>query len=493
MEVEKSHGDGGGGMGTLMQQDVSTETLKMQQMMEEEDFERRIQQLMFTVVAPTLGPAVQSALRERGHPIQLFGENPANIRQRLSRLLAIEQLQSPSASQPIIDTPTTVVRGDTVTYTHASKELIKARENIFDFSFERVKKRLRREREQRNCRDVLTSDGVTKDYEQLTSLSLEGSHYASTRVLATCCAFDTDKVAVAGWKSQIQIYDTAAEPWNQPLAQTNENSHEDRIMHMACFHNHSQSKTFMASASIDGSAKLWSYSQTENHATDGVTKIEELAHYEGHKGRLCRVSFHPTGKYLATTSFDTTFRLWDCETSNSELLLQDSGHEHATSGLDFHPDGSLILVGDYGSTVRAWDLRSGKALLWGSADSHAGRVLSINCHPTNGRHVATAGDDGTIRLWDLRKTGNKTVPIFSIPAHNRLIPNLTFHPLHGESLLTCSFDGLVKIWNTRTWKCIANLQAHEGAVMDIDFFTNKQTKNTSVVSVGFDKTVKIWK
>lgn len=43
----------------------------------------------------------------------------------------------------------------------------------------------------------------------------------------------------------------------------------------------------------------------------------------GHAGRLARIGFHPTGRYLGTASFDHTWRLWDVETGQ-ELLLQAS-------------------------------------------------------------------------------------------------------------------------------------------------------------------------
>ena len=216
---------------------------------------------------------------------------------------------------------------------------------------------------------------------------------------------------------------------------------------------------------------------------------------------MCRIGFHPSGKYVAKTSFDTTFRLWDVEYEKNNLLLQDSGHIRPTSGLSFHTDGSSILVGDYAASLRAWDLRSGKVLntSWGSS-SHAGRILTVQCHPTNGRHIVTAGDNGTIQLWDLRyRSSNKknTGAVVSIPAHNRLIPQIRFHPINGECLASCSFDGTVKLWSTRNWKCYNTLRAHEGKVMDVDFIQTTHTRNNQpqvgVVTCGFDKTLKLWK
>jgi len=51
------------------------------------------------------------------------------------------------------------------------------------------------------------------------------------------------------------------------------------------------------------------------------------------------MAFHPGGDYVATASFDRTWRLWSVETGD-ELLCQE-GHSRAVYDLSFHPDGSL--------------------------------------------------------------------------------------------------------------------------------------------------------
>ena len=49
------------------------------------------------------------------------------------------------------------------------------------------------------------------------------------------------------------------------------------------------------------------------------------------------------GRHLGTTSFDQTWRLWDCETGAA--LLEQEGHSRALYALAFHPDGSLAASG----------------------------------------------------------------------------------------------------------------------------------------------------
>lgn len=58
---------------------------------------------------------------------------------------------------------------------------------------------------------------------------------------------------------------------------------------------------------------------------------------------MCRVAFHPSGDYVASASFDTTWRLWDVNTSK-ELLLQE-GHSKEVFAIEFQNDGALIVSG----------------------------------------------------------------------------------------------------------------------------------------------------
>ena len=64
---------------------------------------------------------------------------------------------------------------------------------------------------------------------------------------------------------------------------------------------------------------------------------------KGHQDRVCRVAFHPSGDYVASASFDTTWRLWDVNTTK-ELLLQE-GHSKEVYSVEFQNDGALVASG----------------------------------------------------------------------------------------------------------------------------------------------------
>jgi len=293
-------------------------------------------------------------------------------------------------------------------------------------------------------------------------------------------------VATGSWSGTIKLWNGSSQELN--LVSQKTMAHEDRIMGIALqpiIRAEDEIRSaILATASIDLTAKLWKLNieqdkQNESETEASKFQIKEVAHLKGHARRLCKVAFHPQGHHVGTTSFDHTWRLWDIETG-SELLLQD-GHWKEVFGIGFHMDGSICSTTDYGGVTHLWDLRTGKTLH--HFMGHARRVLCAEFSP-NGFQLATAGDDGTIKIWDLRKRKQ----FASIPAHSNLVTQLRFdrHD-NGEYLVSSSFDATVKIWSTRDWNILTTMRGHEGKVMGVDLLKG------SIVSAGFDKTLKLWR
>lgn len=481
----------------------------------------------FQVDVPTLPADVRAVLRSIGQPVRLFGENLANVRDRLRLELAKREILQERGikfdedigltnQQPV--PPKHDEEEEQVTkYSRASPELIQAREKIFQFSLQRTRERLAQERNYRiqwqRKRVKLTAlddevkydsdsyvevtsldDQCTKTYKVLRNIGLEGSQYGDTRPISSIA---TTHVPVAGvplvatgsWSGTIKLWNGSSPELN--LVGETALAHEDRIMGMAIRMptdaSMSVESTILATASIDLTAKLWkvvqqdsAISTIDDEENKGYTfSIQQVARLKGHAARLSSVAFHPMGDYVATTSFDHTWRLWDVETS-VELLLQD-GHWKEVYGVGFHPDGSLCSTTDFGGIVQVWDLRTGKSAC--HFVGHAKRVVCTEFSP-NGFQLATAGDDGTIKIWDLRKRKQ----FASIPAHSNLITQLKFDRHHnGEYLASSSFDGTAKIWSTRDWKMLGCGRGHEGKVMGVDLL------NDSMVTCGFDKTIKLFR
>lgn len=93
---------------------------------------------------------------------------------------------------------------------------------------------------------------------------------------------------------------------------------------------------------------------------------------------MCRIGFHPSGKYLGSASYDGTWRLWDVEQGGEELLLQE-GHSKEVYAIAFQEDGALVCTGGLDAIGRVWDLRSGKTAM--VLDGHVKDILAIDFAP----------------------------------------------------------------------------------------------------------------
>ena len=74
-----------------------------------------------------------------------------------------------------------------------------------------------------------------------------------------------------------------------------------------------------------------------------MTSDEPLAVLEGHDGRVPRVQFHPSGRFLGVTCYDASWRLWDLEVE-AEVLHQE-GHLKGVHDIAFQV--SFFLTFDF--------------------------------------------------------------------------------------------------------------------------------------------------
>jgi len=428
-------------------------------------------------------------LRNKGHPICLFGERPEDRRERLRHLLAREEVAGEenaaleAAAAGTGGDSTALMGGDgqggdgskEKFYTPASDALKESRAFIATRSFERAQQRLlkhKRKRDQSKNDQDRDRKAVSGLYRGMTELAMNSSQIGDTRPLAAC-AFSPDPecslVCTGSWSSLAKIWDRHTCEETQVLR-----AHTDRVLGVK-FHPKSKcpggptaGSVNIATASADSTCKLWS-----------LEGKEPLRSLEGHLNRLSRVDWHPSGRFVGTTCFDTTWRLWDVETGDCVLLQE--GHARETYGIAFQGDGAVAATGDLGGVGRVWDLRSGRSIY--TMQGHVGGIIDLDFSP-NGYTLASCSDDHTVRVWDLRKKQC----VYTIPAHSKLVSIVKFFPVSGEVLMTASFDNTAKFWGTRDWRMLSELAGHEGHIMGADVSQDEK----QVVTCSYDRTWKIW-
>ena len=73
------------------------------------------------------------------------------------------------------------------------------------------------------------------------------------------------------------------------------------------------------------------------------------------------------------------------------------GHRNKVESVAFSPNGKLIATASSDRTIRLWDSASGAELLKLSQEG-TGRCVLFT---PDGKHLASGGDDKTVKLWDV--------------------------------------------------------------------------------------------
>jgi hypothetical protein len=262
--------------------------------------------------------------------------------------------------------------------------------------------------------------------------SLKFHHDETKGIRSLAFAPDGKSLALALYDGKIKLLESATGKEQQTLP-----GHKNGVNCVAF----SPNGLTLASASLDQTAKLW----------DLKTGKEKMT-LRGHTEYVLCVAFSPDGQILATSSGTSTHPqtggnsiLWNLSTGKVIAIL--SSPQTPMEYLAFSPDGQSVATVSWDGNVHLWDAKTGRLNSTFAVHVHGGFFVQYS---PDGKILATCGGTNTgggeVKLSEAA-TGRE-VASFSVPTN---VWSAQFSP-DGRTLAIACWDNTVKLWELGSHK-----------------------------------------
>jgi len=192
------------------------------------------------------------------------------------------------------------------------------------------------------------------------------------------------------------------------------------------------------------------------------------------------------GVLLAAGTANGEVRLWKKTISDTPFPPYVSfatyrGHTHWVRSVNFSNDGKYLASASDDHTIRLWEVNTGEPQQ--NPLEHRGRVYSVVFCPNDNTTLVSGCQDGSLYVWEM-KTGKC---LRTLPGHSDRIWSVAISP-DGRTLASGSEDQTIRLWDRETGHCLHVLRDHTAPVWSVAFSPDGKT----LASGSEDQTIRLW-
>ncbi|KAL9188779.1 hypothetical protein ACHAXT_007157 [Thalassiosira profunda] len=281
------------------------------------------------------------------------------------------------------------------------------------------------------------ADGIIRSFEpkdgRLQPKSTVAAHSGPIKCLAST-PFGEHTLVATGSMDQTLITHTCDKKGKLELHTVYSGGHTNSVGSVALANN--GHKTIMASGDWDGGLALWSVPSSldgEANTTESTAKkrkgvtfdegatireVKPLQSVRAHSSNLSGLAFgHNNPNTLLTGSWDHGLKVYDVNRMDCTLALNGS---RVVTSLNRCSNSDVVATGGPDHTVRLWDMRTSGNDSGNSGmdktlkQSHKAWVSAVRWSPSDPFVLASASHDGTLKVWDIRSS----LPLHTVKAVN---------------------------------------------------------------------------
>jgi WD40 repeat protein len=144
----------------------------------------------------------------------------------------------------------------------------------------------------------------------------------------------------------------------------------------------------------------------------------------GHTAAVLALRGSPNGRRMWSVSADQMVRVWDLDAAGRDVAAVRIQADKIDA-LVFSPDGKRLAGAGGDGTVRIYDTATGQETTW--CKGHRGLVHCLAFSP-DGKHLASGSADNTVKVWDV-ESGTELI---TLPRHSGPVRAVAFSPDGGS-------------------------------------------------------------